>query len=96
MFNFEISFKPETPGGLILYNGHRKSSAKGDFISLSLDNAIPEFRYNLGQGVTVIRAERPIALGEWHTIKVSRNRKKGGLKIDEVLEEGGYIRNLFF
>lgn len=41
--------------GLIFYNG-QKSDGKGDFISLSLNNGILEFRYDLGKGPAVIRS----------------------------------------
>lgn len=60
-----------------MYNGHRKSSAKGDFISLALVNGVPEFRFNLGQGITTIKGDKQLTLGQWHTIKISRNRKRG-------------------
>lgn len=63
--------------GLILYNGHKRNEPNNDFISLSLSNAVPVFRINLGSGVTVLRADKPVRLGKWHTIKVTRNRKKG-------------------
>lgn len=40
--------------GLIFYNG-QKTDGKGDFISLSLNEGILEFRYDLGKGPAVIR-----------------------------------------
>ena len=40
--------------GVIFYNG-QKSDGKGDFISLSLNNGILEFRYDLGKGPATIR-----------------------------------------
>lgn len=40
--------------GLIFYNG-QKLDGKGDFISLSLNNRILEFRYDLGKGPATIR-----------------------------------------
>lgn len=40
--------------GLIFYNG-QKSDGKGDFISLSLNDGILEFRYDLGKGPATIR-----------------------------------------
>lgn len=78
-FNFEISFKPQNNEGLILYNGNKGSDSTADFISLSLRNSQPEFRMNLGHGVTVVKADSPISLDQWHTVKVVRNRKKGNL-----------------
>ncbi|XP_031342212.1 basement membrane-specific heparan sulfate proteoglycan core protein isoform X8 [Photinus pyralis] len=81
-FTIEVSFKPEVQDGLILFNGHKKSSSKTDFIALALVNGVPTFYFNLGQGVTTVRANSPIQLGQWHSIKVSRNRKRGTMYVD--------------
>ena len=42
-------------------------------------NGVPEFRFNLGGGVTIVKADRPVSLNEWHTIKIVRYRKKGNV-----------------
>ena len=42
-FDISVSFRPEKPNGLILYNGKTEDSR--DFMSLSLINGAPEFRY---------------------------------------------------
>lgn len=80
-FNFEITLKPERENGIILYNGERRGS--GDYIALSLNNGYPEFRFDFGNDPTIIRAENPIKLGQWHTIKVNRVRKDGYMIVDE-------------
>ncbi|XP_037037177.1 basement membrane-specific heparan sulfate proteoglycan core protein isoform X11 [Bradysia coprophila] len=80
-FNFEITFKPEKGNGLILYNGQKR--ANGDYIALSLNNGFPEFRYDFGNDPIVIRADKPIKLGQWHTIKVNRIRKDGFMVVDD-------------
>ncbi len=59
--------------GLIFYNG-QTSSGGSDFVSFGLDQGVPEFRFNLGSGAAVIRADKPITFGEWHTVKLSRNK----------------------
>ena len=38
---------------------------KGDFIAFGLQAGIPEFRFNLGGGVTVIKARKPVKLGRF-------------------------------
>ncbi|KAF5283747.1 hypothetical protein FQR65_LT02641 [Abscondita terminalis] len=86
--NFEISFKPETQDGLILYNRHKKSTSKNDFIALGLLKGVPTFYFNLGQGVTTISADSHVTLGQWHTVKVSRNRKRATMYVDG---KGPYI-----
>lgn len=73
-FDIEKSFKPESPDGLILYNG-QQAGGSGDFISFGLNNGFPEFRFDVGAGPAVIKSDRDIDLGKWHTVKLSRNRK---------------------
>lgn len=81
-FAFEISFKPENDNGLILYNGNKGNDKSGDFISLALANSVPEFKFNLGYSTSTIKADKPIAKREWHTIKVVRNKKKVTMFVD--------------
>ncbi|KAJ6634940.1 Basement membrane-specific heparan sulfate proteoglycan core protein, partial [Pseudolycoriella hygida] len=80
-FNFEITFKPERGNGLILYNGQKRGN--GDYIALSLNNGFPEFRYDFGNDPIVIRADKPVKLGQWHTVKVNRIRKDGFMVVDD-------------
>lgn len=80
-FNFEITFRPERPNGLILYNGQRRGG--GDYISLSLVNGIPQFRYAFSDQQGILAPEKPLTLGEWHTIKVSRVRTNGWMIVDD-------------
>lgn len=95
-FSFEISFKPENENGLILYNGHKGNDRTGDFISLALVNSVPEFKYNLGHSTTTVKADKPIAKREWHTVKIVRNKKKVTMFVDGNgpfigLADGKYI-----
>ncbi|XP_054009839.1 basement membrane-specific heparan sulfate proteoglycan core protein-like isoform X3 [Hylaeus anthracinus] len=80
-FNIEVSFKPESYDGIILYNdeGNR---GDGDFIMLSLMRGYPQFSFNLGSGPTVIQADKPVSLSEWHTVKLQRDRKEGTMLVD--------------
>ncbi|XP_014478060.1 PREDICTED: basement membrane-specific heparan sulfate proteoglycan core protein isoform X5 [Dinoponera quadriceps] len=80
-FNIEISFKPESSEGILLYNDE-SGSDNGDFIALSLINGYPLFKFNLGSGPAVVRADKPVTLSEWHTIKIQRNRKEGTMSVD--------------
>ena len=57
--DLSVSFRPEAGAGLILYNGNTDPDTR-DFISLGLVSSVPELRYNLGSGVTVVRAQRPV------------------------------------
>lgn len=80
-FNFEVTIKPEHPNGLILYNGQKRN--EGNFIALSLNDGYPEFRYDFGSGTVTVRAEKPIDMKKWHTIKVNKVRKEGYLLVDD-------------
>lgn len=80
-FSFEITFRPERPNGLILYNGQRRGG--GDYISLSLHNGVPQFRYAFGEQHAVLSPEKPLKIGEWHTIKVNRVRTNGFMIVDD-------------
>lgn len=42
-FNIEISFKPESYDGILLYNDE-SGHGNGDFIVLSLNNGYPQFK----------------------------------------------------
>ncbi|XP_017266760.1 agrin isoform X2 [Kryptolebias marmoratus] len=68
--------------GLIFYNG-QKSDGKGDFISLSLNNGILEFRYDLGKGPATIRSKEPIQLNVWNTINLERSLRKGEIMVNK-------------
>ncbi|XP_055601853.1 basement membrane-specific heparan sulfate proteoglycan core protein-like isoform X2 [Uranotaenia lowii] len=80
-FNFEISFKPEKLNGLILYNGQRRPN--GDYISLSLRNGFPQFKFDFNGQVHTLQPEKPIRMSQWHTIKVNRVRNNGFMLVDD-------------
>lgn len=81
-FNFEVSFKPETPNGIIIYNGQKKAQPNGDFISLVLNDGYPEFRFSCGSGHATIKGDKRLELGKWHTIKVTRSRRDGKMFVN--------------
>lgn len=85
-FNIEVSFKPESRDGIILYNDET-NHGKGDFILLALVRGYPHFSFDLGSGPVTIRADKPVTMSEWHTIKLQRNRKEGSMLVDG---EGAY------
>ncbi|XP_031724780.1 agrin isoform X9 [Anarrhichthys ocellatus] len=68
--------------GLIFYNG-QKSDGKGDFISLSLNDGILEFRYDLGKGPATIRSKEVIQLNVWNTINLERSNRKGEIMVNK-------------
>ncbi|XP_077465275.1 agrin isoform X7 [Stigmatopora argus] len=68
--------------GLIFYNG-QKTDGKGDFISLSINEGILEFRYDLGKGPATIRSKEPITLHTWNTISLERSNRKGEIMVNK-------------
>ncbi|KAM4609928.1 agrin [Polymixia lowei] len=67
--------------GLIFYNG-QKTDGKGDFISLSLNDGVLEFRYDLGKGPAVIRSKDKIKMNVWNTINLERSNRKGEIMVN--------------
>ncbi|KRF94152.1 uncharacterized protein Dmoj_GI15893, isoform E [Drosophila mojavensis] len=80
-FNFEITFRPESANGVILFNGQTRGA--GDYIALSLKDRYVEFRFDFGGKPMVVRAEQPVELNEWHTARVHRARRDGYIQLDE-------------
>ncbi|XP_044065876.1 agrin isoform X10 [Siniperca chuatsi] len=79
--------------GLIFYNG-QKSDGKGDFISLSLNDGILEFRYDLGKGPATIRSKDAIQLNVWNTINLERSNRKGEIMVNKKDPVRGEAPNL--
>ncbi|XP_033097920.1 basement membrane-specific heparan sulfate proteoglycan core protein-like [Anneissia japonica] len=90
-FEIDISFKPESPNGMLLYNG-QKTDGSGDFFSFGLFGGHAEFRFELGGGVAIIRSEEPLELGQWHTVTLKRSLKAGQMLVhgqNEVFGQSG-------
>ena len=52
-----------------------------DFVSFGLKNGYPEFRYDVGTGPAILISPKPVTLGEWHTVRIDRDRKNGTLTL---------------
>uniref|UniRef100_A0A452GNG7 Uncharacterized protein n=1 Tax=Gopherus agassizii TaxID=38772 RepID=A0A452GNG7_9SAUR len=80
-FEIQITFRPDTADGMLLYNGQKKSTG-ADFVSFGLVGGCPEFRFDAGSGMATIRHPAPIRLGEFHTVWLYRNLTQGSLVLD--------------
>ncbi|GFY48023.1 hypothetical protein TNIN_260231, partial [Trichonephila inaurata madagascariensis] len=80
-FSMEIWFFARSPDGALIYNG-QKLNKKGDFITVNLEKGFVSFIYNLGSGSANITSRHPVSLNKWHTVKISRLRRQGTLKVD--------------
>lgn len=63
----DITFKPNAPDGLILYDGNRIDGTS-DFMALFLEDGYVKFVYDLGTGSAVAISNFRIMLGEWHQV----------------------------
>uniref|UniRef100_A0A670K7D7 Heparan sulfate proteoglycan 2 n=1 Tax=Podarcis muralis TaxID=64176 RepID=A0A670K7D7_PODMU len=80
-FAIEITFRPDTPDGMLVYNGQKKNTGT-DFVSFGLVGGRPELRFDAGSGMATIRHPSIIKLGEFHTIRLYRNLTQGSLVLD--------------
>lgn len=82
--DLEITLKPTSSDGLLLYNGHR-ADGEGDFMALYLNDGLVEFAYDLGTGVGVAQSVHKLSLGEWHQIRVSRTGRLAILEVNSQM-----------
>lgn len=68
--DIEITFKPTSPDGLIIYDGNRIDGTS-DFMALYLDDGHIKFVYDLGTGSAIARSDFRMMLGEWHQVNCS-------------------------
>uniref|UniRef100_A0A674AJ84 Heparan sulfate proteoglycan 2 n=1 Tax=Salmo trutta TaxID=8032 RepID=A0A674AJ84_SALTR len=93
-FSIKISFRPDNPDGMIIYNGQKRTMG-ADFISLGLVGGRPEFRFDVGSGMATIRYPTPIKLGEFHTIELYRNQTQGSIIVDREAPVNGSSQGKF-
>lgn len=79
-YNFEVTFKPDQPDGLILYNGGRRPES--DYIALSLRDGYVVFKYSYGGNPGQVESVEPLQLNQWATVKVNRQRQNGYIIVD--------------
>lgn len=79
--SIEMEIKSYSYDGILLYN-QQKADGSGDFVSLAIIKGFVEFRYNLGNGVVIIRSMDKIHLTKYHKIVIKRYHKDGMLKLD--------------
>ncbi|KAG5891301.1 hypothetical protein JTB14_000182 [Gonioctena quinquepunctata] len=94
--DFDITFKPTAPDGLMIYNGHRMDGTS-DFMGLYLNEGFVEFIYDLGTGSVTAKSQYKLSLGEWHQVRISRTGRLAILSVDnqlpvEVLSPGAFTQ----
>lgn len=78
----ELEFRAYVNEGILLYN-QQKHDGSGDFVSLAIIKGYVEFRYNLGNGVVIIRSLDKIQLKKLHKVVIKRYHRDGMLKLDD-------------
>ncbi|PIK49142.1 putative neurogenic locus notch-like protein 1-like [Apostichopus japonicus] len=73
-----ITFRPESPDGLILYG--QSTSSMGDYFALSLKEGRLVFEFDLGDGTTAITSD-PLSLGSEMTVNIRREELIGLMNI---------------
>lgn len=86
--DIDVRFKPESPNGLILYNGYNRNSAQGsnapaDYIALGMKNGHAEFRFDVGGGPAIMLSPRQLELNKWHHARVWRSKSEATLTVDD-------------
>ncbi|XP_038076283.1 basement membrane-specific heparan sulfate proteoglycan core protein-like isoform X2 [Patiria miniata] len=89
VFDITISFKPEGSQGLILYNGQTLEGDGGDYIAFGMRDRLAEFQFELGSGPATLTSTEPLELGQWHTVRLYRNRRSGLMQVDQQPEVHG-------
>lgn len=90
----ELKFLAERDDGLLLFSGNlanqsttggktSSTSPVNDYISLGLNSrAQLEFRFELGDGATLLRSAQSVSLGQWHRVVIERNRRGATMWLD--------------
>ncbi|XP_022090462.1 basement membrane-specific heparan sulfate proteoglycan core protein-like isoform X3 [Acanthaster planci] len=94
-FDLTISFKPESSQGLILYNGQTMEGDGGDYIAFGMRDNLAEFQFELGSGPAILTSVQPLALGQWHTVRLYRSKRFGLLQVDQQPEVTGNSSGAF-
>ncbi|KPJ03546.1 Basement membrane-specific heparan sulfate proteoglycan core protein [Papilio xuthus] len=78
--DIQITLKPTSGDGLVLYDSQRPSG-DGDFFSLHLRDYFVEFAFDLGSGIALVRSAYPLEGNAWHKISVSRSGRRASLRV---------------
>ncbi|CAG4994976.1 unnamed protein product [Parnassius apollo] len=89
--DIQITLKPTSGDGLLLYNSERPSG-DGDFFSLHLRDYFVEFAFDLGSGIALVRSAYPLEPNAWHKVSVSRAGRRASLRVRPTTNVTGTSR----
>ncbi|KAG7296540.1 hypothetical protein JYU34_020329 [Plutella xylostella] len=78
--DIQITLKPTSGDGLVLYDADR-ASGDGDFFSLHLRDYFVEFAFDLGSGIALVRSAHPLKPNTWSQISVTRSGRHATLTL---------------
>ncbi|CAG9135670.1 unnamed protein product [Plutella xylostella] len=78
--DIQITLKPTSGDGLVLYDADR-ASGDGDFFSLHLRDYFVEFAFDLGSGIALVRSAHPLKPNAWSQISVTRSGRHATLTL---------------
>ncbi|XGW07796.1 hypothetical protein V3C99_010722 [Haemonchus contortus] len=81
---FSLQIRPSALNGVIMFAANDKHT---DHIGLFLLNGRLVLSFDTGSGQTIIRSNRSILNGEWHSVKASRRGSEGLLVVDDESTE---------
>lgn len=88
MFSIDLTVLTSQSNGLILFSA-KSDIGSSDYVSLGLETGMVVFRYNLGSGHFNLQSNVHIDDGLWHTISIRRDRQRGYLSVDGILQSNG-------
>uniref|UniRef100_A0A8R1I6V3 Laminin-like protein epi-1 n=2 Tax=Caenorhabditis japonica TaxID=281687 RepID=A0A8R1I6V3_CAEJA len=76
---FSFKIRPTAVSGIVFIATNKRT----DHIAVMLENGRVVFTYDTGSGQVVIKSDKSIIDGRWHSIKVSRRGKSAHLIVDD-------------
>ncbi|XP_076472604.1 agrin-like [Babylonia areolata] len=79
--SMEVVFQTLNKDGIVLFNAQNKDGS-GDFVSLAVRDGFIEFRFDLGDGLAVLRSHSVVEPGRSHRVIARRVQSSGILIVD--------------
>lgn len=82
--DLNLRFRAFAPEGLLLWSGDvNQNKTNEDFMSLSLDQGMIRYSFNLGSGnVVLINNFSRVDDGVWHSLRITRFKRDANLRLD--------------
>ncbi|XP_067947805.1 agrin-like isoform X2 [Watersipora subatra] len=78
-FDIHLTIIPTHASGILLYSGSDRWS--GDFMSLVLNDGFLQYRFNLGEGSTLLQSEERLVTNRKYFVRIKQVKNKGHLMV---------------